>query len=102
MPDYDRAADPRRLQLRVRRWAMYLGFGIGILLRLVVYLVLRADPSTGPAILIVWASPVVIGAILAAVPRTSSLGLGLLAGTALSWIIGVPTCVVVTLETIPM
>ena len=81
---------------------MYLGLGIGILLTLVLYLVLPADPSTGPAILILWASPVVIGALLAVIPRTGNTGLGLLAGAGLSWIIGVPTCVVVTLETVPL
>ena len=47
---------------------MYLGFGIGILLTLVVYLVLRADPAAGPAIPIAWASPVAIDALLAALP----------------------------------
>ena len=82
---------------------MYLGFGVGILLTLVVYLVVRADPyDSGSAILFVWASPVVIGALLAALPWTRNLGLGLLTGAGLSWIIGVPTCVVVTLNTVPM
>ena len=83
---------------------MYLGFGVGILLTLVVYLLLRADPygDSGSAILFVWASPVVIGALLAALPRTRNVGLGLLIGAGLSWMIGVPTCVVVTLETVPM
>ena len=100
VPDYDpKPVDPER----ILRWGVYLGFGIGILLTLVVYLVLRADPyDEGSAMLFIWASPVLIGALLAVLPRTRYLGIGLLAGTGLSWIIGVPTCVVVTLNTLPM
>ena len=102
MPDYDPKYDPPVDPERILRWGVYLGFGVGILLTLAVYLVLRGDPydDTVSTMLFVWASPVVIGALLAALPRTRNVGLGLLAGTGLSWIIGVPTCVVVTLNTV--
>jgi Na+-translocating ferredoxin:NAD+ oxidoreductase RnfE subunit len=48
-----------------------------------------------------WVAPPVLAVLLGLVPRTRSLAAGLGLGLAVTWIVGVPTCVVVSLSTVP-
>ena len=102
VPEFYEADAQRR---DAKRPGRYPGFGLGILMTLVLYLALLADPygeRFGGAPLLVWLSPLGVAALLAIFPRTRGYSAGFLAGVALSWIVGIPTCVVVTLSTVPM
>jgi len=50
---------------------------------------------------ILWVGPLAIGFVLFLFPRTRSLASGLVLGATFTWIIAIPTCVVVSLGTVP-
>jgi hypothetical protein len=90
---------------RTNRRGRYLGFGLGILMTILLYLSIRADPygeSSGALPLLAWLSPFAVAFVLLLVPRTRDLAVGIGAGVALSWLVGIPTCVIVTLSTVPV
>jgi predicted RND superfamily exporter protein len=43
-----------------------------------------------------------VAALLTGIPWTRKFGVGMATGVALSWIVGVPTCVIVTMNTVPL
>lgn len=79
-----------------------VGITLGILGTVGSYFALRADPYGSSLYIWLWLSPLGLGVVLACVPRFRQIGLGIAAGVALSWLVGVPACVAVTLETVPV
>lgn len=55
----------------------------------------------GVLFVVFWAGPVLGTILLALFDRTRSLAGGFLGGLMLTWVVSVPTCVAVTLNTVP-
>jgi hypothetical protein len=102
MEESPEADEQRR---RINRRGGYLGFGLGIVMTIVLYLSIRADPygeASGALPLLAWLSPLAVAFVLLLVPRTRDLAVGFGTGVGISWLVGIPTCVIVTLNTVPV
>jgi hypothetical protein len=94
------------LRARRRRHGLIAGVSVAILGTVVAYVSLWVDPSGESRwwqvlFWLLWVAPPVLAVLLALLPRTRSLAAGLGLGLAMTWIVSVPTCVGVSLGTVP-
>ena len=90
----------------IRPKAMGIGIATAVLSTVVTYVAVRLDPyGISPWTKYVWlvyALPLILAVVLSFPRRTRSVATGLAFGLTVTWLVAVPTCVVVTLATVPV
>jgi len=96
-------AVPSDPEVVARKRGFIAGIALAIAATVVAYLALWL-PTSGVIIVGVWTlflGPIAAGVVLLCIPKTRRFAAGLLIGAAFTWIISVPTCVLVSVNTVP-
>jgi hypothetical protein len=94
------------VDVRRRRWGLVAGVSTAVIGTVLAYVAEWLDPS-GEAVWGrvlfwgFWVAPPLLAVLLLAFPRTRSVAAGLALGLAVTWMVSVPTCVVVAAGTVP-
>ena len=97
------SAFPPNPDVVARRRGLIAGVVLAIVATLAAYgaLWLPSSAVVGAAVWTLFLGPCAAGVVLLCIPKARSMGAGLLAGVTLTWVISVPTCVVVSVSTVP-
>ena len=96
-------AVPPDPEVVARKRGFIAGIALAIAATVVAYLALWL-PTSATIITAVWTlflGPIAAGLVLLCIPKTRSVAAGLLIGAAFTWIVSVPTCVLVSVNTVP-